>query len=159
MLFRSLGRKRGTTWFRPLSGKHSDDETWPGLLILRTEGRVFFANAQRIGEKMAALVEQARPSVVILDCSAIPDLEYTALMMLIGAEERLRRLGIALWLAALNPEVLAVVRRSPLAQTLGTERMLFNLQAAVAKYVHSLPALAHDRPSYEKETTHEIGSS
>jgi len=152
-----LGRKRGTTWFRPLSSKHPDDETWPGLLILRTEGRVFFANAQGIGEKMAALVEQARPSIVILDCSAIPDLEYTALMMLIGAEERLRRQGITLWLAALNPEVLAVVRRSQLAQTLGTERMLFNVQAAVTKYVQSLPALAQYRPSHEKETTHEIG--
>ena len=119
----------------------------------------FTGGAQGIEEKMSALVEQASPSVVILDCSAIPDLEYTALMMLIGAEEKLRRQGIALWLAALNPEVLAVVRRSQLAQTLGTERMLFNLQVAVTKYEQSLPALDHHRPSYEKETTHEIRSS
>jgi len=43
---RVLGRKRGTDVFRPLSGEHPDDETWPGLLILRPEGRIFFANAQ-----------------------------------------------------------------------------------------------------------------
>jgi len=48
----ALGRKRGTHVFRPLSEEHPDDETWPGLLILRAEGRIFFANAQRIGDKM-----------------------------------------------------------------------------------------------------------
>jgi len=136
-----LGRKRGTDVFRPFSDKHHDDETWPGLLILRTEGRVFFANAQGIGEKMAALVEQTNPSVVVLDCSAIPDLEYTALEMLIEAEEKLRRRGTALWLAALNPEVLTVVRRSKLAEGSGRERMLFNLQAAVEKYAQRKTSL------------------
>ena len=36
-----VGRKRGTSVFRPLSKEHPDDETWPGLLILRPEGRLF----------------------------------------------------------------------------------------------------------------------
>jgi high affinity sulfate transporter 1 len=130
----ALGRKRGTAVFRSPSSEHRDDETWPGLLILRTEGRVFFANAQGIGEKMTALVNETNPSVVLLDCSAIPDLEYTALKMLVEAEEQLRRRGISLWLAALNPEVLAVVRRSQLADRLGRERMFFNLQEAVERY-------------------------
>ena len=39
----SLGRKRGTDVFRPRTSEHPDDETWPGLLILRPEGRLFFA--------------------------------------------------------------------------------------------------------------------
>jgi high affinity sulfate transporter 1 len=129
-----LGRKRGTHVFRPLSQAHPDDETFPGLLILRTEGRVFFANAQRIGEQMWPLVEQAKPSVVLIDCSAVFDLEYTALKMLTEAEEKLRRDGIALWLAALNPEVLAMVQRSRLGETLGRERMFFNVEHAVEKY-------------------------
>jgi SulP family sulfate permease len=129
-----LGRKRGTDVFRPRSEEHADDETWPGLLLLRTEGRVFFANAQRIGEKLTALVEEAKPQVVVLDCSAIPDLEYTALKMLIEAERDLRGRDIALWLVALNPEVLAVVRRSKLAERLGQERMHFTLPLAVEQY-------------------------
>ena len=41
---------------------------------------------------------------------------------------------IALWIAALNPEVLAVVQRSPLAETLGRERMFHGVQAAVEAY-------------------------
>jgi MFS superfamily sulfate permease-like transporter len=130
----ALGRKRGTQVFRPLSKEHPDDETWPGLLILRTEGRLFFANAQRVADKIRPLIEQAKPSVMLLDCSAVFDIEYTAVKMLVEAEERLRDEGIAVWLAALNPEALAVVQRSSLGETLGRERMFFNVEAAVAKY-------------------------
>ena len=42
--------------------------------------------------------------------------------------------GRELWLAALNPEVLAVVQHSPLGQPLGRERMFFNVQTAVHHY-------------------------
>ena len=133
----ALGRKRGTSVFRPLSTEHPDDETWPGLLMLRTEGRVFFANAQRIGDQMWPLVKQAQPSVVLIDFSAVFDIEYTALKMLTEAEAKLRGDGIALWLAALNPEALAVVRRSKLGETLGRERLFFNLQGAVEHYRQS----------------------
>jgi high affinity sulfate transporter 1 len=129
-----LGRKRGTRVFRALSSEHPDDETWPGLLILRTEGRLFFANALRVADKIRPLVDQAKPSVVLLDCSAVFDIEYTAVKMLVEGEEKLRQEGIALWLAALNPEALAVVQRTTLGATLGRERMFFNVDAAVARY-------------------------
>ena len=95
---------------------------------------MFFANAQTVGEKMWALVRQEKPAVVVLDFRAIFDIEYTALKMLTEAEERLRREGIELWLAALNPDVLAMVQRSRLGQTLGRERMFFSLQLAVEKW-------------------------
>ena len=49
-----VGRKRGTDVFRPRSSEHPDDESWPGLLIVRIEGRAFFLNAQRIGDKIDA---------------------------------------------------------------------------------------------------------
>jgi high affinity sulfate transporter 1 len=129
-----LGRKRGTDVFRALSSEHADDETWPGLLILRTEGRMFFANAPGVGEKMWPLIEAAKPKVVLIDGSAVFDLEYTALRMLTEAEENLRRDGIALWVAALNPEVLAMVKRAHLGETLGRERMFFSVQMAVDAY-------------------------
>jgi len=131
---RVLGRKRGTDVFRPLSSEHPDDETWPGLLILRPEGRIFFANAQRVLDQVWLHVQEASPSVVALDCSAVFDIEYTAHKMLGEAEERLRHAGVTLWLVALNPDVLTVVKRSKIGQALGRERMFFNLQAAIERY-------------------------
>jgi len=133
----AVGRKRGTDVFRPLSDEHPDDETFPGLLMLRVEGRLYFGNAQRVADKMRPLIERARPTVVVLDCSAVTDIEYTALKMLTEAEERARRDGIALWLAALNPDVRQIVEHSPLGQVLGRERMLFNLESAIERYTTS----------------------
>jgi sulfate permease, SulP family len=133
----ALGRKRGTNVFRPLSKEHPDDETFPGLLLMRLEGRIFFANAARIGQKMRLLVDEAKPKVIAADFSGVIDLEYTALKTLIEAERKERERGVLLWLVGLNQEVLAVVMRSQLGETLGRERMFFNLEMAVAKYLDS----------------------
>jgi len=130
-----LGRKPGTNVFRPRSKEHPEDESFPGLLIVRPEGRVFFANAERVGARIRALAAEAKPKVVALDMSAVFDLEYTALKMLIEGEKRERDAGIALWLVGLNPDVLEVVQRSSLGGTLGRERMHFTLEMAVAKYL------------------------
>ena len=134
----ALGRKRGTNVFRPQSEEHPEDESWPGLLILRTEGRIFFANAQRVGEEMRRLAEEAKPKVLLIDGSALTDLEYTALNMLAEGEERLRKEGTMLWLAALNPKVLEVIQKSRVGQALGRDRMFFNVEAAVEAFQISL---------------------
>jgi high affinity sulfate transporter 1 len=132
-----LGRKPATNVFRPLSKEHPEDETFPGLLLLRLEGRVFFANAELIGQKMRLLTEQCHPKVVAIDFSNVPDLEYTALKMLTEGEKQQRERGVLLWLVNLNPTVLAMVNRSPLGRALGREALHFNLELAVAKYAAS----------------------
>jgi len=129
-----LGRKPGTNVFRPRTKEHPEDETFSGLLLLRLEGRIFFANAERIGEKMRPLIAEAKPTVVTLDFSGVLDIEYTALKMLTEAEKRHRERGVMLWLVGLNPEVLKVVQNSELGETLGRERMFFNLEQAVETF-------------------------
>jgi high affinity sulfate transporter 1 len=109
------------------AGEHADDENFPGLLMLRTEGRLTFANAANAGDKMKALVAETAPKVIVLECSAIPDIEYTALAMLTDAEQNLRARGVTLWLAGVNPDLLKTLSRSPLGAALGHERMFFNL--------------------------------
>jgi high affinity sulfate transporter 1 len=107
------------------------DETTPGLLTLGTEGRLTFANAERVRDEMQALAAHTQPKVVVLECSAIPDIEYTALLMLIESEHRLRAAGVELWLAAVNPHLLKVIERSPLAATVRSERIFPTLRKAV----------------------------
>jgi SulP family sulfate permease len=129
-----LGREPGTTKFRPRSAEHPDDEFVPGLLLARLEGRLFFLNAERIGDRLRELMVAARPRVVVLDLRAVFDLEYSALRMLTEAEARGRAAGIELWLGAMQPEVLAVVRRSPLGAALGEGRMFTSIDSAVQKF-------------------------
>jgi MFS superfamily sulfate permease-like transporter len=130
-----IGRKRGTNVFRPISKEHPDDETFPGLLILRVEGGIFFGNIGTVSEKIRVLILAAKPKVVMYDLRVVPNLEYTALKALIEAEKREREHGVMVWLVGMTPEVLEVVQRSPLGAILGRERMQFNLETAVAHYL------------------------
>ena len=133
-----IGRKRGADVLRPLSPEHPDDETFPGLLIVRPEGRLFFVNAPQVGEAIRALVVEHRPRVLVMDLSRVSDIEYSALQMLVDGDRRAAELGATLWLAGLNPGVLEVVRNSGLADRLGRERLLFNARAAISRYQESL---------------------
>jgi SulP family sulfate permease len=130
----ALGRKKGTDVYRSLEA-YPTDETVPGLLIVRTEGRLTFASIPRTTDKFHALIDRYSPTVIVLDLSAVPDIEYTALMMLDEAEEKLRRRGITLWLAALTPSAFKTVERSPLGQRLGHERMFYTVEHAVEQYL------------------------
>ena len=130
-----IGRKRGADVLRPLSPENPDDEIFDGLLIVRPEGRIYFANAQPIADKINSLVDKYQPRVVTLDMSRVSDIEYSALLMLINGEKRTAERGMTMWLAALNPGVLRTVRLSGLAERLGRERLLFNARAAIERYL------------------------
>lgn len=130
-----LGRKPGTNVFRPRSEEHPEDESFVGLLLLRLEGRIFFANAERIAEKIKLLIEEAQPKVVAIHLRGVPDLEYTALKMLIEGEKRQRERGIRLWLVGMNPRVFSVIQKSQLGEALGPEAKHFNLEIAVSQHV------------------------
>lgn len=129
-----IGRKRGADVLRPLAAEHADDETFPGLLIVRPEGRLYFANAQYVAERIDALVAAHPPRVLALDLSRVPDVEYSALQVLAEGERRRAQDGIVVWLVGLNPGVLDAVRNSGLDRQFGPERMLFNARAAIARW-------------------------
>ena len=130
----ALRRIPGTNVFRRDSKRHPEDEAFPGLLLVRAEGRIFFVNAQRVADKIRPLVRDSDANIVVLDLSRVFDVEYTALKMLMEADQRLAANGTTLWLAGLNPGVLAAVRRSPLGEVLGEARMFYNLETVVMKY-------------------------
>ena len=130
-----LRRKPGTNVFRPQTPEHPDDESFPGLLLLRPEGPIFFANAAQIAHKIEPLVREAQPKVVAVEASGVLDMEYTAVKMFAQLAKRQSQHGVQLWLIGMTPRVLAIIQRSPLGQLLGREGMHFNLEIAVARYL------------------------
>ena len=134
-----IARKPGTNILRPLSTQHPADELYEHLLIVRPEGRIFFINSQEVFNHIGSLVKQYQPNVLVLDMSRVPDIEYSALKMLIQGEKRVTEHGASLWLTSLNPSVLDVVRRSGFASQLGRERMLFNASVAMDHYHQLYP--------------------
>lgn len=135
---RVLGRKPGTNVFRPRSNDHPEDETFAGLLLLRPEGRIFFANAEQIAQKIRRLAHEMTPRVVAIDLSGVVDIEYTAIKMLTEGVKRQREQGRELWLVGMNSGVFAMIQRSQLGETLGREGMHFNVEIAVDKYLGGL---------------------
>jgi high affinity sulfate transporter 1 len=132
-----IGRKRGEDVLRPLSPEHPDDETFDGLLILRPEGRLFFANAEQVGERVRELVAQYKPRVLMLDLSRVFDIEYSALLVMMEGERRFAESGVTVWLAGLNPDVLNYIRSSGLADHLGTDRMFTNARIGISRYLEA----------------------
>jgi sulfate permease, SulP family len=124
-------RKPGTNTYRPRSSEHPQDGITPGLLVARIVGRIYFANVQNVGQRLRDLIDAERPKALILDCSAIPDMEYTALMALMEWEVGVRKQGIRLVLAALTPPALEAVQRTRLGATLGRSGMFASVEIAV----------------------------
>lgn len=131
----ALGRKPGTDVLRPLSPEHPEDERFEGLLVARPEGRIFFLNATVVGDRLNELAAEHKPKVIVLDMSRVPDIEYSALQMLADGDKRIAERGVTLWLAGLNPDALAMVQHSGLADRLGRDRMIFNAQTAIERYI------------------------
>ena len=130
-----LRRKPGTNVFRPQSPEHPGDESFPGLLLLRPEGPIFFANAAHLAHKIEPLISEAQPKVVAADASGVLDMEFTALKMFVQIAKKQLQHGIQLWLIGMTPGVLAIVQRSPLGQMLPREAMHSNLEIAVRLYL------------------------
>ena len=132
-----IGRKRGADVLRPLSPEHPDDETFDGLLIVRPEGRLFFANSQQVADQIQALVAKHQPRVVAIDMSRVFDIEYSALQVMMEGERRMTEQGVAVCLAGLNPTVLEYIRASGFADHLRPERLFFNARAVIQHHIAS----------------------
>ena len=84
---------------------------------------------------MQLLVDETQPQLVVLDLSAVFDVEYTVLKMLAEGHARMKERGVSVWLVGLTPDVLTIVRRSPFGQAVGQEGMFFSLEQAIAKHL------------------------
>ena len=129
-----LGIKPGTDVLRPRSAEHPEDEAFVGCLVLRPEGRIYFANAQRVVDRIVARLQETGAGVLVLDMSAVPDIEYTGLKALGDLEASLQGSGCQLVLASLSPAALAVIQRAALGARLGRQRMFFTVPQAVAAW-------------------------
>ncbi|SFA81860.1 high affinity sulphate transporter 1 [Rhizobium sp. NFR07] len=130
-----MGRSRGEAALRPVFDSHPGDDMPEGLLVLRPEGRLFFANEQQVADRIRELVHRYRPRVLLLDLSRVFDIEYSAMQMVITSDRNLEQQGVTLWLANLNPDVLDYVRASGFAAQLGETRLFDTVDAGLDRYL------------------------
>lgn len=75
-----------------------DHERVPGVVVLRPESGLFFANADVVRDAIRAQVVEGT-NAVVLDAETVPTIDVTAVTMLVELADDLRRDGVELVLA------------------------------------------------------------
>jgi SulP family sulfate permease len=126
-----VGQVPGTEHYRNVL-RHAVLEQ-PGILGLRIDESLYFANARFLEDAMASHVA-ARPGLrhVVLQCSAINDIDASALESLETINERLQTSGVQLHLSEVKGPVYDRLQRSHLLAQLSGQVFLTHHQAVLA---------------------------
>lgn len=126
-----VGRVPGTEHFRNI--ERHQVETLPGLIALRVDESIYFANAQLLEEKIESLLlQQSNTRHLLLILSAVNQLDTTALVMLTELERSLAERHIRLHFAEIKGPVLDRLRGTPLGEQMKDRIYLSTHQAFLA---------------------------
>jgi len=127
----TVGLVPGTEHFRNIN-RH-DVLVSPKLVCLRVDAGMFFANARGVEDRINAEVA-ARPALehVLLQCSAVNDIDASALESLEAIASRLKDSGIALHFSEIKGPVMDKLNTTEFLQHLHGQVFLTNYQAIQA---------------------------
>jgi MFS superfamily sulfate permease-like transporter len=140
-----LGRVAGVPGAYGDLGRHPDYEYVPGLLILRLDSQLFYANASLVIDRIKRTVgaSDPLPKALILDLGANDELDITSIEQLEHLVQELRAGGIDFALADLRQPVLERLRRSGLLDLIGPDDVFLTVDEAVrARATRSQPAMS-----------------
>jgi sulfate permease, SulP family len=125
-----IGRIRGTEHFRNVA-RHAVS-TYPGLLLLRVDENLFFANINHVSDRvMRHIHDQPDLKHVVLVCSAVNYVDASALEAIEAMIEQLRELGITLHLAEVKGPVMDRLDRVEFTKRLNPGRVFLSAHRAV----------------------------
>ena len=126
-----LGREPDTQVFRDLV-ENPDDETFPGITVLRLDGGLFFATTDALDDRIRDLVD-ADPALraLVLDFEGVNFVDSQGAAKLSEVLELARVGGVTLRLARVKPQVLTVLQAEGVLDEIGAGRIHGNVQRAV----------------------------
>jgi high affinity sulfate transporter 1 len=126
-----LGRRRGVRGYHDLA-RHPEGEVIEGLVIVRFDAPLFFANAGIFSEYVRSRIAE-RPEVryVVLAAEPITSIDSTAVDELVRLDDALTRAGIVLVIAEMKGPVKDDLHRRGLGDRFGPERFAPTVGAAV----------------------------
>ena len=121
-----LGQVPDTIMYRNLEN-YPAGKTYPGLLILRFDGMLFFANVPDFvaATREAIRIADPTPKVILLDGESMNGVDATAAVTLKELQTEVARAGREIWLARMKTEVLQVMERADLMDTIPKEHVFF----------------------------------
>ncbi len=127
-----LGRQPGSQAFRELD-EYPDDETFPGIAVLRLDSGLFFATAEALDDRARAVIRESEPRLhaLVLDLAGVDFVDSQGAAKLAELYEVARADGVALHLARVKPQVLDVLDADGMVTTLGADRIHPNVDQAI----------------------------
>jgi SulP family sulfate permease len=116
-----LGQLPGTEAYRDVR-LHPEARTFPGLLIWRPGGYLFFASIGRLDEALRAALAASRPPAkhVLLDAESVNFIDITACDALLNSIEELQSQGITFAFARVRDSVRERMRRGGIEAAVGS---------------------------------------
>jgi sulfate permease, SulP family len=111
-----LGEVEGGGRFEDLE-RHPDSRRVPGVVVLRVESGLFFANAEAVRARVRGAAGEEGVEAVVLDAETVPFIDVGSARMLDGLAGDLRRDGVRLLLARGVGQVRDVLGKADAAGT------------------------------------------
>ncbi len=126
-----LGREPGTEAFRELD-EHPTDEQFPGVVVLRLDGGLFFATSDALEDRVRD-VALSTPDItgMVLDCEGIDFMDSQGSAKMGEILELTEQAGVTLRLARVKPAVREVLRRDGFFDRIGEDKTRGSVQRAV----------------------------
>jgi len=129
----SLGRVPSIPGAYSDLSRHPENLPVPGILILRMDAPIYYANAQTVREQVKTYITatQPPPRAVVLDAVAQDNLDITSAEMLKSLLMELKGKGIAVYAAEVHAPVREAARRMGLDGLISQEQGFPTVDAAV----------------------------
>mmetsp|Transcript_39572 Transcript_39572/g.58781 ORF Transcript_39572/g.58781 Transcript_39572/m.58781 type:complete len:732 (-) Transcript_39572:383-2578(-) len=137
-----LGRLPGTTVYRNVK-QYDDAETYDGIVMVRIDAPIYFANTQNVREKLAKYERRAEeeltargedPNIkyLILEMSPVSHVDTSALHILHDMNKTYKDRGIQLCFSNPSTRVMDVFLRSGLVDEVGREHIFVTIHDAIS---------------------------
>jgi len=117
-----LGRWPGTKVFHRLN-ENPDSETYPGLVIIRFDGPLYFATANALRDKIREVTTDVAPPVtmVLIDMEGVNYIDLEGCDMLNEIVANMKRVGVEIHLARVKHEVMALLEKDGVDKNIGRD--------------------------------------
>jgi sulfate permease, SulP family len=129
---RRLGRKPGSDAYLDVE-RHDGLEEFPGIVVVRVDGPLFFADANRFRDGVRELISHEGNAVeaLVVDAEAVSLTDTDGADMLIELAEELRAKNASLALARVQSSILDLWRRGGVIEAIGSEWTFHTVHEAV----------------------------
>jgi SulP family sulfate permease len=129
-----LGRQHGTQVFRELE-EHPDDETVPGVALLRVDGGIFFATADSLLDRVRTTMLRPEIHGIVLHLAGVNFIDSQGSATVAEIIQMSEDSGVEVRLASVRTPVRRVLEREGALGQLGADHIHGNVQRAVTAMV------------------------